>query len=302
MNKCLVTKLNGIVNNGSLLKIGELRIKTKKLESPSEGSNILSISFNKDTEVQIIGDGYFTDSSNQNLGKVKSVSAGNIVDLKFSNGDYEISISNKYAITFIQLNGANYFLDVGGFKYSKDLKSITLPKGTEGDISDLSDLVKVTKLSIDRSSVSGNISSLSNLLDLKEISLSNTNVDGRIDSLKTLTKLDSLYLENTKVSGDLSLLAPSSRLLLLNSANGQIFSWANNRASNSKILAIYGNPKISDVDAMLINQSSCQKGFTDSDHPMYKHIQVVGNRTSASDAAIQTLQSNGYTVTITTIS
>lgn len=298
MNKCLVTKLNGIVNNGSLLKIGELRIKTKKLESPSDGSNILSISFNKDTEVQIIGDGYFTDSNNQNLGKVKSVSAGNIEDLKFSNGDYEISIANKYAITFIQLKGANYFLDVAGFKYSKDLKSITLFAGTEGDISDLSDLVKVTKVSITRSSVSGNISSLSNLLDLTEISLSNSNVDGGIDSLKTLTKLDILNLENTKVSGDLSLLAPSARFLGLNSANGQIFSWANNRASNSKILAIYGNPRIADVDAMLINQASCQKGFTDSEHPMYKYIQVVGKRTSASDTAVSKLQELGYTVSV----
>ena len=298
MNKCLVTKLNGIVNNGSLLKIGELRIKTKKLESPSEGSNILSISFSKDTEVKIIGDGYFTDSNSQNLGKVKSVSAGDIADLKFSNGDYEISIANKYAITFIQLNGENNFLDVGGFKYSKDLKSITLPKGSEGDISDLSDLVKVTKLSIPNSSVSGDISSLSNLLDVTSISLSNTNVAGEIGALKTLTKLDLLYFDDTKVSGDLSLLAPSVRFANLNSLNNNIFLWANNRASNSKILAIYGNPRISNVDAMLKNQASCQKGFTESDHPMYKYVQVVGKRTSDSDAAVSKLQELGYTVSV----
>ena len=298
MNKCLVTKLNGTVNNGSLLKIGELRIKTKKLESPSEESNILSISFSKDTEVKIIGDGYFTDSDGQNLGKVKSVSAGNIADLKFSNGDYEISIANKYAITFIQLNGVNIFLDVGGFKYSKDLRSITLPQGTEGDISNLSDLVKVTKISIIMSSVSGDISSLSNLLDLTEFYLSNSNVAGEIGSLKTLTKLDSLNLSDTKVSGDLSLLAPSVRLANLNSVNNNIFLWANNRASNSKILAIYGNPRISNVDAMLKNQASCQKGFIDSDHPMYKYIQVAGKRTSESDAAISKLQELGYTVSV----
>lgn len=109
--------------------------------------------------------------------------------MKFSNGDYEISIANKYAITFIQLNGSNNFVDVGGFKYSKDLKSITLPEGTVGDISDLSDLVKVTKLSIPNSSISGNISSLSNLLDLTEFSLSRSNVDGRIDSLKNAYKI-----------------------------------------------------------------------------------------------------------------
>lgn len=298
MNKCLVTKLNGIVNNGSLLKIGELRIKTKKWESPSDGSNILSISFNKDTEVKIIGDGYFTGSDNKNLGKVKSVSAGNIADLKFSNGDYEISIANKYAITFIQLNGVNNFSDVDGFKYSKDLKSITLSQGTEGDISNLSDLVKVTKISISKSSVSGDISSLSNLLDLTELSLSNSNVAGEIGSLKTLTKLDALRLADTKVSGDLSLLAPSVRFANLNSANNNIFLWENNRASNSKILAIYGNPRISNMDAMLKNQASCQKGFIDSDHPSYKYIQVVGKRTSESDAAVSKLQELGYTVSV----
>lgn len=298
MNKCLVTKLNGIVNNISLLKIGELRIKTKKWESPSNGSNILSISFSKDTEVKIIGDGYFTDSDAQNLGKVKTVSAGAITDLKFSNGDYEISIANKYAITFIQLGGSNNFLDVSSFKYSKGLTSISLPSGTEGDISNLSDLFETTKLVISNSNISGNISSLSNLLKLKEILLSYTNVGGEINYLSTLTNLESLSLNNTKVSGDLSLLAPSVRMLKLNSANNQIFLWANNRASSSKILAIYGNPRISDVDAMLKNQASCQKGFTERDHPSYKYIQVVGKRTSESDVAVSKLQELGYTVSV----
>ena len=31
----------------------------------------------------------------------------------------------------------------------------------------------------------------------------------------------------------------------------------------------------------------------------YKTISLIGNRTSASDAAVQTLQSKGYTVSIT---
>lgn len=36
MGKCLVTKLTGSVNNNSLLRIGEYRIKKQKVVSPTK--------------------------------------------------------------------------------------------------------------------------------------------------------------------------------------------------------------------------------------------------------------------------
>ena len=47
------------------------------------------------------------------------------------------------------------------------------------------------------------------------------------------------------------------------------------------------------IDAMLINQAKCQASTSSN-----KTISVNGTRTSASDAAIQTLQSKGYTVSV----
>ena len=54
-----------------------------------------------------------------------------------------------------------------------------------------------------------------------------------------------------------------------------------------------------DVDKMLVNQAKCQVGFNSNSPSWYKTIQIIGARTSASDAAVQTLQSKGYTVSIT---
>ncbi len=47
---------------------------------------------------------------------------------------------------------------------------------------------------------------------------------------------------------------------------------------------------------MLINQAECTGTFP-SDYT--KAISVKGTRTSASDAAVTTLQNNGWTVTVT---
>ena len=49
---------------------------------------------------------------------------------------------------------------------------------------------------------------------------------------------------------------------------------------------------------MLQDLAQCQIGFTSSDTPYYKIISIAGNRTSASDDAVATLQQKGYTVSI----
>ena len=61
MNRCLVTKLNGSVDNTSLLRIGEMRIGISKIDSPNHWTQGFRITVNKLTVLEIIGDGYFTD-------------------------------------------------------------------------------------------------------------------------------------------------------------------------------------------------------------------------------------------------
>ena len=49
---------------------------------------------------------------------------------------------------------------------------------------------------------------------------------------------------------------------------------------------------------MLKNQAQCQVGFKSNESTRYKTITVFGKRTSASDDAVQSLQSKGYTISI----
>ena len=75
MAKCLVTKLNGSVDNNELIRVGEMRIKVESVESPSKDTQGFSLIFTEPTIVEIVGDGYFTDETlNENKGKSMVVS------------------------------------------------------------------------------------------------------------------------------------------------------------------------------------------------------------------------------------
>lgn len=63
MRKCLVTKLNGVVNNNTLLKLGEFRIKV--IDAPSSKRTIW-LKAKKELNLSIIGDGYFLDNTDTN--------------------------------------------------------------------------------------------------------------------------------------------------------------------------------------------------------------------------------------------
>lgn len=298
MNKCLVTKLNGVVNDPSLLKLGEIKFKTVETEN-FKNSNSINIAVSSDAKMRIIGNGYFTDVNyERNLGKEISLTPGRTNDIYFYNGNYDICISNKYAISFIQLNGSNNSFNIEGLNYTKDIKSISL-SNCVGDLSNFSGLSKVNKIFIGKKSkISGDIANLANNTELKNLSICDADVYGDLSSLRYLNKLETIEFESTKVEGDISLLAPSVKFAKLSSSYDQVYLWNNTRASNSKIIAIYGNPRIANVDSMLNNQAQCQVGFTSSDIPAYKYIQVVGKRTSASDTAVSRLQELGYTVSV----
>ena len=54
MNNCLVTTLKAAVNDNSLLRIGEMRIKISYIESPNEYSQSISLRFDKSVGLEII--------------------------------------------------------------------------------------------------------------------------------------------------------------------------------------------------------------------------------------------------------
>ena len=358
MKKCLVTKLNGVVDNDSLFKIGEMRVGFVKVANPETDIQAISVGVRAPTILKIVGDGYFTDKTlSENKGKQITVGEDTSISVTavfVSNNDTQVSIQNKYNIRELNkyyssnANGSSLIvINLDDFKYSSLLTSLRFPyTQVSGDISALKNLTALTTLSLDNTQVSGDISALKNLTALTTLSLNKTQVSGDISALKNLTALTSLGLlrtqvsgdisalknltaltslgllsttsvltgdigvlnkitkltnvniSNSKLAGDLALIPPLCKFASFQNSKGSKFSWSQ-RSESSKILAIEGSPFISDIDKMLVNQAQCQSDITSSDAIWYKTISCSGARTSASDAAVQTLQSKGYTVSIT---
>ena len=124
-------------------------------------------------------------------------------------------------------------------------------------------------------------------------------IKGKAEELKMLPNLKSFNCANTVNKNDFGDIAtlPASFVYLFIGSNASI-SWTS-RPSTSKIIGIFGSPKLSNIDKMLQDQAQCVTGITSSTEEFMKSITATGTRTSASDAAVQTLQSKGYTVSIT---
>ena len=350
MNKCLVTKLAGTVNNDSLLKIGELRLSVSTVDSPSKNSQGLYITANQKVNLTIIGYGYFTNETlSENKGKTLAIRENTQTLFYVSNSNVSISLDNKYALTslfsYASSMGVNSIVnvnfDISHLTYSKNLTTFKLPNTQVcGDISSLANLTGLTTLELPNTQVSGDISSLANLTGLTTLRLANTQVSGDISSLSNAAGLTTLELPNTQVNGDISSLANLTGLTTLNvpniqvdlavvakfsrlrnctfkqgSCSGDLSKLANSlyfisftgsttsltwteRNSSANIIAIEGSPKVDNIDKMLQDLANGKAAFP-AEATYFKQITATGTRTSASDAAVQTLQSKGYTVSIT---
>ena len=316
MGKCLVTKLNGTVNNNDLLHIGECVIG---VESSSANELLFQVDLNN-TE-------YYCEQPHL-LGE-ENVGAGvkrNIItwsDLKSSAaGLYRFHFLDKYNIKGLlgrnakgineisQLNYLNNItqlglnlkssdvFDLNVLKQSTRLNLLNLSNKVTGDISSLKGLTALTNLSINSNKVTGDISSLKGLTALENFS-GYLSIRGKAEELKTLPNLKSFSCQNAVNKGDFGDIAtlPAGFIYLFIGSNASI-SWTS-RPSTSKIIGIFGSPKISNIDKMLQDQAQCVTGITTSTPEYMKSITATGTRTSASDAAVQTLQSKGYTVSIT---
>lgn len=374
MNKCLVTKLNGIVDNNSLLKIDEMSIKISRVSSPNVKTQSFNFKFAKETKLEIIGNGYFTDASlSPNKGKTLVIPAGSKTDVYVSNGDFELRILNKYNLRTISFvaegqiyqkdDVANKTMDIGSLAYSTLINEIRLGNTNvygdiaalknlsevlivelantkvygdianikecnlfltlrisntqvsgdisvlrnltelntftiantqvSGDIAAMSDLTKLTSYDVTNTSVWGNISSIQNLSKLTSVNFMYTGVTGSVSSLKNLALLKDCYLYAGSFSGDLALLPASCSYISFRYDKGSNLTWSS-RSSSSVILSIDGTAKLDNVDKMLQDQANCQI----PNSTVQKVISAVGTRTSASDAAVATLQQKGYTVSI----
>ena len=312
MGKCLITKLNGSVNNSELLKIGELRINFGKVQNPTKENRSLNIKVNKESKVELIGDGYFTDENlGANKGKSLLLSPNTNNYIYISNNDVAISISDKYALTGIFHQAVEYPWNASGdkshikynledLKYSAALTNLSAKSANiSGDISALTNLTALVTMDLSNTQISGDIANLKTLTALTSMNLSNMQnpLTGNISNLKSLTKCTDIKLDYSKLTGDLATLPASCRFVSFYKDKGSTFTWTT-RSSSAKIIAIASTATLTNIDKMLQDQAQCQVGFSSSDDVWLKTISVTGNRTSASDDAVATLQQKGYTISI----
>ena len=118
MGKCLVTRLSARVDNEELLKLGELRVGIRMLSNPTGNTQSILMQASDDIDVEIIGDGYFTDVTLvENKGKTLHVVKDTTTVFYVSNSNCKISFLNKYAIKNLILFSQGIIISFGIFKF-----------------------------------------------------------------------------------------------------------------------------------------------------------------------------------------
>lgn len=305
MGKCLVTKLNGVVSDQTLLKLGEFVVDFK---------DKTTITFNEVHDGRVLN-GYFTDDAGNNLGTTKNSSES----FTCSAGS-KLILTNKYGVINITCkNDRKCTIDTEYLKYKKpnggfyncfgllkgdaaNLKNAAINtfqcencRDLVGKLSDIDLNTTIKYLRLLGDSITCDLSEFAKFTNLtSEVSLpSYASGDLSVfnSNFSKLTTIWAGYAES-QIYGDLSKLSPTITHVNVESRPNK-FTWKGTRPSSAKICVFSGHADFGDdIDAMLINQANCQKADTST------AFILKGNRTSASDAAVATLQSKGYTIWI----
>lgn len=299
MVQCLITKLNGVVNNNSIPKLGELIVEVN--DANNAELELYGATYDNDVAVRTSGNVTVTDSSStkkliSGTGKVFLSATGTSKPSGFTTWR-----NNKLA--FPNLNSdflsscASINIDAGGYKLDLRPKILSLQVNNAHLIGKLGSRTLIT--------CSGCILNDDEVLDLNTLDVSQLTafswtagkITGDISCLDSVHAPKLVKQASMGLWGNISTLTGDVSKLLKN--GGQVlfskekFTWSN-RPSDYKILAISANLG-NNVDTMLTDQAKLNAGDT----YYQKIMDVNGTRTSASDAAVATLQGKGFTISVT---
>lgn len=308
MGKCLVTTLKGVTVNGNLPILGKIRINLTGEDNPVSGATGSIVIQGSYSTWKGEGTCNITNLENNSSAQAEKTAKGVFL------------VDDKYNVSQIQTTygyGANVkFSDLNTF-CSKLLKlNIGNTKQT-GDLSEIAELSKLEELDIANSKVSGHFNVLKCIENLKifvctknknvilstndfalatnieNISCNNTMITGNINIFSNLNKLKQLSVFGTAVTGDLSVLANLPKLTMY-SCNS-LSTWSSDSLRNSsypKITGVLGFTDTTSTDNFLKNMVKCTDEGVGSKQIYFQN----SHRTSASDAAVSTLQAAGYTL------
>lgn len=288
MGKCLVTKLDSIVDNNNIIKLGEA---VATINSTAGNKLILQIS----------GCKYYCEkaiSINNSTIPANTIRDGSSLDIikSIDAGTYVFHLMNKYSLV----------------EFAVD----SLTEVSVSALNSFNYLNKLSRLAFENVGLHFNLSDLKASKEMLSLSLV-CNIAGKLSDLKELKKTESLVLRaQTNLTGDLSDLADKEKLKFLTLAmplTGDLAIMPSNlntfyyyekgysqigwttRDNNKCIISIPSAIKISNIDKMLQDQANCVV----PSNVEVKTINVIGTRTSASDTAVAKLQQKGYTVSVT---
>lgn len=297
MVQCLITKLKGVVNNEALPKLDEL---------------IIEVSNAKNEVFKIYGD-VFPNISIRTFGEViikdtndstKSINGSGKIFLSGENNITGIASWNSKSFNYPNLR-CSFLGKCTSLVISNELYSTPLDRGTiELKVSNsnlVGNFTNQNVIKVTNCTYNGGVFNLSNIPSnrlLSSVSLLNSKVKGDI-SYFNANDFPNLNLLETwgnsmpeQIYGDISKIMPLGGFISLSLTKNSL-SWT--ERTSGKIIAMSLINLGTNVDKMLVDQSSLEVGSKYK----YKLISVTGTRTSASDTAIQTLQSKGFTVSIT---
>lgn len=215
MKNCLKSTLKGVVNNSSLVKLGELIIEN--VYNTQTGS--INASFVAKTQttcvIKLLAEtATFTNAPAQGLREQTITSAGErTITVSGVSG---ILFSDKYNLTKLVDNSGSLTVNIEDLEYMTSLQNLTLlgiPNWGKsyGDIKYLNRLENLKKLHLQSTGITGDIENLPNANLCTELSLSNeiyaerhSNVFGSISAVGAkMPNLTFLSVRETQVEGAL---------------------------------------------------------------------------------------------------
>lgn len=267
MKNCLVTKLKAVINNPDLPNINDLIVRFKEIPV-AFGGNITIEYRTLSNQTVKIKNGKFVVDGTTLVDSITTGAAGTPTALNMAQvtPNTTIIFPNAYDLLELSLNAYGSYLT-----------------STEG--------LGMRVLRLNRYGGMNLVSGMDNLtrLGLTYFSTVPFNLNTGIQNCPNLTFIEGS--SSTALSGDLALLPNSFCDILAPST----FSWSS-KSSSAYIMTAkdvnFGN----DLDKYLIDVAQGVVPSTDISN--VRRIDVNGTKTSASDAAVATLKTKGYTVKI----
>jgi len=222
------------------------------------------------------------------VGKTLTVDWGDGTEDSYAgNNDSDVDVTHTYA-------GAGSY----DIKFKDDYLSLTDLRcdynSLTGDISSWSVLTGITYINCNNNLLTGDISGWSALTNLTELYCYANSLTGDVSSWSALTELTILYCQNNSLTGDVSSWSALTNLAFLRGYNNSldfdsVTSWA--------ALDLGTNCQLQDNSMSSTQVDNALNSFANGPF-LNTTINLSSNavRTSASDAAVTTLVTNGCTV------